>query len=207
MKRQLMCRIATQMLVLVSLLLLQACSKVSMPALSDNAQILAFGDSLTYGKGARDGGDYPAVLSELTGMRVINAGVSGETTTQGLTRLTALLAQEEPELLILLEGGNDFLRNHDLAKTKANLAAMIEQAQVRSIPVLLLAVPQKSIFLSPAEIYSELAEEYELVFMEETLTDLLKTPSMKSDTIHLNNQGYQALATAIHDKLMQAGAL
>ncbi len=207
MKRQLMCRITTQMLVLVSLLLLQACSKVSIPALSTNAQILAFGDSLTYGKGASHGGDYPAVLSELTGLNVINAGVSGETTTQGLTRLRSQLNQQSPELLILLEGGNDFLRNHDIATTKTNLASMIELAQTKSIPVLLIAVPQKSIFLSPSDIYSELAEEYELVLMEDNLTDLLKTASMKSDTIHLNDRGYRALATAIQDKLMQVGAL
>ncbi|QFU24100.1 arylesterase [Shewanella eurypsychrophilus] len=207
MKRQLICRISTRILVLFLLLFLQACSKVSIPALSDNARILAFGDSLTYGKGASDGGDYPAVLSKLTGLTVINAGVSGETTTQGLLRLEGLLDQGTPELLILLEGGNDFLRNHDPAKTKSNLAKMIKLAQAKSIPVVLIAVPKKSIFLSAADFYSELAETYDVILIEDALTDLLKSPSMKSDTIHLNNAGYRSLAESIYQRLGESGAL
>ena len=168
---------------------------------------MAFGDSLTYGKGASEDGDYPAVLAELTGFKVINAGVSGETTSQGLTRLAELLVGETPDLLILLEGGNDFLRNHDIAKTKANLAQMIELAQAKSIPVVLIAVPQKSIFLSSATLYSELAETYDVMLLEDVLTDLLKTRSMKSDTIHLNDAGYRALAETVYRGLEDAGAI
>lgn len=189
------------------LLLLQSCTGPSIAVLSHNAQILAFGDSLTHGKGSSEGGDYPAVLAELTGLRVINAGVSGETTSQGLTRLAELLVRETPDLLILLEGGNDFLRNHDIAKTKTNLAQMIELAQARSIAVVLIAVPQKSLFLSPATLYSELAETYDVMLLEEALTDLLKTRSMKSDTIHLNDAGYRALAETIYRGLEDAGAI
>ncbi|MFT5704978.1 MAG: acyl-CoA thioesterase-1 [Shewanella sp.] len=194
-------------LLCVTCLYLQACSGPKLEPLSSNADILAFGDSLTYGKGANDGGDYPAVLSELTGIRVINAGISGETTTEGLSRLSGLLKQESPQLLILLEGGNDFLRNTDPDITKANLAGMIELAQAQSIAVILIAVPQKSLFLSPSVIYAELAETYGVILLEDRLTELLKAPRMKSDTIHLNDAGYRALADAIHLTLMEAGGL
>ncbi|MCK8044657.1 arylesterase [Shewanella sp. 1CM18E] len=183
--------------VLVLLLLVTACSKPTIPPLSDNARILAFGDSLTYGVGASKGQDYPSQLAKLSGFEVINAGVSGETTTQGAARLEALLNAHSPELLILLEGGNDFLRNHSVQATKANLASMIEMAQSYQVPVVLVAVPQKSLFLSPSPIYAELADQYELVLVEDTLSNLLKTSAMKSDTIHLNDQGYLALANAI----------
>ena len=84
---------------------------------------------------------------------------------------------------------------------------MIELAQVRSIAVVLIAVPQKSLFLSPATLYSELAETYDVMLLEEALTDLLKTRSMKSDTIHLNDAGYRALAETIYRGLEDAGAI
>ncbi|MEC4725141.1 GDSL-type esterase/lipase family protein [Shewanella sp. D64] len=191
----------------VACLSLQACSGPKLEPLSANADILAFGDSLTYGKGANNGGDYPAVLSKLTGLNVINAGVSGETTTQGLTRLTGLIEQSSPQLLILLEGGNDFLHNTDPDITKTNLAKMIELAQAHSISVVLIAVPQKSLFLTDASLYSVLAEIYDVVLIEDTLADLLKSPAMKSDTVHLNNAGYRTLAEAIHLTLLESGAL
>lgn len=194
-------------LLCIACLFLQACSGPKLELLSVNGDILAFGDSLTYGKGASEGGDYPTVLSELTGLSVINAGVSGETTTQGLSRLRGMLEQSSPQLLILLEGGNDFLRNTDADITEANLAKMIELAQAKSIPVILIAVPHKSLFLTDASFYSELATTYGVILIEDTLSELLKSPSMKSDRIHLNNAGYRVLAEAIHVNLLEAGAL
>ncbi|MEI6859129.1 MAG: GDSL-type esterase/lipase family protein [Shewanella sp.] len=193
-------------IIFVLCVFISACGPKLKP-LSASAEIMAFGDSLTYGKGASEGADYPAVLAELTGLRVINAGISGETTLQGLSRLAELLARETPDLLILLEGGNDFLRHHDIAKTKTNLAQMIELADAQSIPVVLIAVPQKGVFLSPATLYSELAERYDVILLEEVLTDLLKTRSMKSDMVHLNDAGYQALAETIYQRLKNAGAI
>ncbi|GIU16075.1 arylesterase [Shewanella sp. MBTL60-007] len=190
-----------RLLVIVPFLLLQACSGPSLPPLTENARVLAFGDSLTYGVGASKGLDYPSQLAGISGYEVINAGISGETTSAGKQRLGALLERHDPELLILLEGGNDFLRNQPQDKTKANLANMIEQAQAKQIPVLLVAVPQKSLFLSPSPIYAELAEEYELVLIEDTLSSLLKSPSKKSDAIHLNDAGYLELAQAIYQAI------
>ena len=190
-----------KLIVLLSLYLLQACSGPSLPALSENARVLAFGDSLTYGVGASQGQDYPSQLALISGFEVINAGVSGETTSEGKQRLAQLLTRHNPELLILLEGGNDFLRNQPLAATKANLAQMIEAAQAKQIPVVLVAVPQKSLFLSPAPIYAELAEQYQLVLVEDALSRLLTSPSKKSDAIHLNDAGYLALAEAIYQAI------
>jgi acyl-CoA thioesterase-1 len=95
----------------IGVLLLTGCSDPKLSEIPRNATILAFGDSLTVGVGASYAESYPVVLTELSGRKVINAGVSGETTTQGLQRLPGLLEQHEPELVLLLEGGNDILRN------------------------------------------------------------------------------------------------
>ncbi|MGS0682097.1 GDSL-type esterase/lipase family protein [Shewanella sp. 125m-7] len=201
MKPLLMRNCVSRLIVISALLLLQACSGASIPPLPGNARVLAFGDSLTYGVGASEGMDYPSQLATISGFEVINAGVSGETTTAGVSRLGPLLDKYSPELLVLLEGGNDFLRNHSITRTKSNLAAMIEMAQSKQIPVLLVAVPQKSLFLSVSPIYEELAEQYQLVLVEDALSDLLKSPSKKSDAIHLNDEGYLVLANAIFNSI------
>lgn len=85
-------------LLILPLLLLQACSGPTIPPLTENARVLAFGDSLTYGVGASKGQDYPSQLAQMSGFEVINAGVSGETTSAGKQRLAQLLAQHDPEL-------------------------------------------------------------------------------------------------------------
>ena len=136
--------------ILLGLLCLNSCADPELKPVPKEGVILAFGDSLTAGYGADESKDYPSVLSELSGRTVINAGVSGETTDQGLERLPGVLSQAKPDLLILLEGGNDILRSYDLAATKQNLGAMIELAHERGIQVVLLGVPGKNLFLSIA---------------------------------------------------------
>ncbi|NNM14640.1 MAG: arylesterase, partial [Gammaproteobacteria bacterium] len=93
------------------IIILAACGAKPLSPLSQNATIVAFGDSLTQGVGTTRDKSYPAVLAEISGRNVINAGISGETTTEGLGRFASVLEQNAPELVILIEGGNDILRN------------------------------------------------------------------------------------------------
>jgi len=186
---------------------LAACSKATLTPIGVDGTILAFGDSLTYGIGVDAEHSYPTVLSRLSQREVINAGVAGETTSQGLSRLESLLENNHYDLLILLEGGNDILRNQNLQQTKANLAAMIALAQQNNIPVLLIAVPEKSLFSKAAPLYKELAEQYDVPLIANLMGELLRQAGMKSDAVHLNQQGYQAMAEAIDKKLRKLGAL
>ena len=109
-----------------------------LPALAAADVILAFGDSLTYGTGAREDESYPAVLARLSGHEVVNAGVSGEISAEGVARLGGVLDEYRPGLLLLCHGGNDMLRQMDSKAMENNLRAMIHQAQERNIPVILL---------------------------------------------------------------------
>lgn len=194
-------------IVLLFIFNIGSCSQPKLSELPDNGKILAFGDSLTFGKGVSKEFSYPAVLSNLSGIKVINAGVSGEVSTQGLVRLPKLLDTHTPDILIILEGGNDILRNKDLDLTKQNIALMIQLAQSKGIEVVLIGVPMKSLFSSSADFYQELANEYELVFEDQIIADLLKTPKFKSDSVHFNEMGYQALANNIYELLQDNGAL
>lgn len=188
--------------------LLTACSDSGqLTPLSKHDVIVAFGDSLTEGVGTDKANAYPAVLEELIGQGVINAGISGETTAQGLTRFEKTLEDYQASLVILLEGGNDILRNHPAAQTKQNLAEMIKIAQAHNIQVLLVGVPQKQLFSDTAPFYLELAEEYQVPLEAEIVSDLLRSPQYKSDPIHLNAAGYRKLAEGLYQRLIDEGAI
>ena len=195
------------LLVLMVCLHLSACSEVELPRLAKGDVILAFGDSLTQGYGVKKSESYPSVLQNLTGLKVINAGVSGETSDQGLLRLPKLLDKHQPALVILLEGGNDVLRKVPERVIRQNLAKMIEMAQAKGVPVLLVGVPEKKLFGSSLDLYEELADTYQVPLEDDIVASLVARPSMKSDYIHFNPKGYQALAEAIYEKLQDAGAV
>jgi len=190
--------------------LLSACtdSTPPLPRLAENAVILTFGDSITHGNGAQENQSYPAVLSQLSGHPVINAGVPGEVSAQGRERLPALLDRQRPDLLILCHGGNDFLRRINVDITRSNIEAMIEAAAQRNIPVILIGVPNPGLFfLESAEFYSEIADKYQLVYEGDILADVESDTALKSDQIHPNAAGYQRIAEAIYRLMTESGAL
>ena len=119
------------------------------------------------------------MLSQLTGLEVINSGVSGETTDDGLLRFEQELERVQPGLVILMEGGNDILQNRNLEVTKSNLAAMISLAKDRNIPVILIGFPEKRLFSNAAPLYEALAKENEAVFDGTLVAGLLRTAAYK----------------------------
>lgn len=191
------------------ILLLSACSEKSprLAPLADDAVILAFGDSITYGTGAGRNQNYPAILERLTGRTVINAGVPGEVTAQGVARLPDLLEQHQPGLLILCHGGNDMLRKKDGRQMLDNLRGMILEARSRDIEVILIGVPKPAIFLGTADGYAAVAKEFNIPLLDETLADILSDNRLKSDTIHPNDKGYRKLAESAYELLKESGAL
>ena len=175
--------------------------------LAADAVVLAFGDSLTFGTGAGTGESYPEVLSGLIGRTVVNAGVPGEVSTDGLLRLPALLDREQPALLLLCHGGNDQLQRLDPARLADNLRAMIREARDRNIAVVLIAVPAPGLSLRPLPMYAGIAGESGLAADLETVADILGDRALKSDYIHPNAAGYRRLALAVADLLRAAGAV
>jgi lysophospholipase L1-like esterase len=166
--------------------------------------VLAFGDSLTHGTGASAGQSYPDVLSELLGRQVINGGIPGEVSAAGLKRLPAVLEENNPTLVILCHGGNDFLRKMNQATTSSNLDAMITLIRSHGADVVLVGVPKLSFGLQVPELYSQIADQYTIPLQKEILVDLLSDNSMKSDVIHPNASGYRLMAEAIYDLINRA---
>ena len=168
--------------------------------------ILAFGDSLTQGTGAGVENSYPAHLEKLSGRRVINAGIAGEISAAGLSRLPALLNKHSPSLVILCHGGNDLLRKLDEKKLYDNLTAMVHEINQSGAEVVFLGVPKPALLLGPADVYKRIATDLGLVSELKIVSKILSQPKLKSDPVHPNAAGYQRLAQAIHAILSDAGA-
>ena len=188
-------------------LVVTACDSSKLKELNKNDVIVAFGDSLTEGVGTVQEHSYPSILAKLSGLNVINAGVSGETTGEGLLRLPEVIERYQPSLLILLEGGNDILRNKSATTIQKNLDSMITIALEKGIQVVLIGVPEKRLFSSSAPLYENLAEKYDLVFDSHLIASLMRNPSLKSDSVHFNKEGYATLAEGIYALLADNGAL
>lgn len=197
-----------KVLLLFFMLLLVACQKsAQLPPLASDATILAFGDSLTAGTGAGETESYPAVLSQLTGRKVVNAGFPGEVSASGVLRLPDLLDREHPALLILCHGGNDLLAHQNHQQIADNLRLMLRIASKRGVPVLLVAVPSPDLMLKPPNLYGELAKEFNIPLETKALAHIMGKGSLKSDYIHPNAAGYRLFAEALVTLLKKSGAL
>lgn len=169
--------------------------------------VLAFGDSLTFGTGAISSASYPEVLQQMTGFDVVNAGIPGEVSAAGLRRLPRLLETHQPDLVVLIHGGNDLLRRQNQSMAARNLESMIALVRESGAQVVMLGVPKPGLLLSPAAFYEEVAEATGTPIDADAIADILQYPSNKSDAVHPNAAGYQMLAEAVYELLDENGAI
>ena len=175
--------------------------------LPNDAVILAFGDSLTYGTGANESESYPAQLEQLVGRRVARSGVPGEVTAQALQRLPGALDEHAPRLLLLCIGGNDFLRRLGNEQAESNVRAMVKLAKSRGVQVFLIGTPEPGLRISPPGFYARIAKELAVPYEESVITDVLTDASLKSDQVHPNARGYRVIAERIAADLKKSGAI
>jgi len=195
--------------IIAALVFLAACPNKTpqLPRVEANDVILAFGDSLTFGTGAAETESYPAILSALIGRKVVRSGVPGEVSAQGLRRLPSALAAHNPKIVLLCLGGNDMLRKIDDRTILANLREMIQLVRRQGAEVVLLGVPKPALFGGAAKFYGELANDMGVSYEDDTISNVLRDPGLKSDLIHPNAQGYRRIAEAIAALLKKSGAL
>jgi acyl-CoA thioesterase-1 len=171
------------------------------PRVDGSRVIVAFGDSLTAGYSLPIEDSYPSQLQRLlsekgyTSYTVINKGVSGDTTADGLQRLPEVLA-EQPEIVILALGANDGLQSLSPTDAKARLTVMIENLQKTGSLVILAGmrapIGRQAEYVKGFEgMYPELAERYNLTLIPFFLKGVVFRPSFTiQDRLHPNKEGY-----------------
>lgn len=177
------------------------------PAVAAERVIVAFGDSLTAGLGVPRPQTYPARLAERLARegfdyRVVNAGVSGDTTSGGLRRVEAVL-RHDPAIVIIEFGANDGLRGQPLELVRKNLAAMIERFQTTGVKVVLAGMQLPANY-GPvytngfAKLYPELARRYNVAFMPFFLDGVALEPGLnQADGLHPNAAGYAVIVNRL----------
>jgi len=163
---------------------------------SINKNIIAFGDSWTQGVGATNENDYPAILSSKINREIINAGVSGNTTTQALARLEEDVLEQEPGIVILLLGGNDIRRKIKFDKSISNVRLMVSKIQSEGAMVVLVGF-KLPLFSKYNAAYYDLAREMGCVFVDNIMSGIFSESSLMSDRVHPNDQGYELFAEKI----------
>ena len=162
--------------------------------------ILAYGDSLTAGLGVPHGAGYPELLQQKLDQegyryRVVNAGISGDTTSGGISRLEAALALM-PAVVILELGGNDGLRGLPVDEMKMNLSEMISSFREAGVQVILagMTLPENygpDYVHSFENVYTELAKKEKLILIPFFLEGVAGKPGLvQPDGIHPTEKGY-----------------
>ncbi len=178
--------------------------------------VLALGDSLTAGYGLPVRDSFAAQLerglqADHVGARVINAGVSGDTSAMALARLPALLSslREKPDLVIVQLGANDLLRGVPLARTKANLEAIIIDLQRMGMTVLLARMEPPAFLGDVAQacraLFTDLAKRHGIVSHPFLPVGLLGNPALcLFDRVHPNAKGVAAIVEGFLPAVMAA---
>lgn len=174
--------------------------------------ILVFGDSLSAGYGIKQSNSWPSLLqnkisNEHLDYQVVNASVSGETTSAGLARFDAVIDRTKPSIVILELGANDGLRGLPIKEMQKNLQAMIDHANKKKIKVLLVGMKIPTNYgiqytKSFDQAYQVLSEQNKLPLVPFLLKDVaLKPDLMQVDGLHPNVNAQPFLLENVWSKL------
>ena len=203
-----------KILLIVFLITLQILNANNTNSKSNTQSILFLGDSLTEGLGVNKQNAFPNLVQELfkkeqnKNITIINGGVSGSTTSDGLARLKWYL-KRKPSIVFLALGANDGLRGLNLTQSQKNLEEIIEYAQNAKAKVLLagmLIPPNYGPDYSKEfkQMYQNLKNKYNLKIMPFLLEDVAgKKELNQRDGIHPNEQGHKQIAQNVYEFLKE----
>jgi acyl-CoA thioesterase I len=197
-------KINLKLIFIIPLVILCGCAKSEIRNRdAKGANIICFGDSITFGYGAEEGEDYPTILSRSIALPIINAGVDGDTTFDALERLENDVLNKNPRLVIVEFGGNDFLRKVPKEDTIKNLTQIIERIQQRGAMVALVDISAGFFFQEYRQAFKKLAVQKKTIFIPVLLNNIINNPAMKSDFFHPNARGYKIIAKRIYQVIVQ----
>lgn len=163
--------------------------------------IICFGDSLTYGTGAKTGMDYPSQLSRMISRPVFNLGVPGDTTAGALERLKKDIMSRSPRIVLITLGGNDLKNGIQKEEAFNNLRSIIESIQDRGALVIVGGIDVPFWGKGFGKAYKELCNELGAVLIPNIFEGIIGNSKLMSDRIHPNDAGYAIIAKRFYEAL------
>jgi len=157
------------------------------------AQVVAFGDSLTYGTGAPKGEDYPSQLAKLMDVAIVNKGVPGDTSARALQRLEDVLVLN-PRIVFITLGGNDLKNGVSKTQAFANLEQIIVRLQDAGALVVVGGIDLPLFGKGFDEAYEVLAIKTGALLVPNVFENIMGDSRLMSDRIHPNDKGYSIMA-------------
>jgi lysophospholipase L1-like esterase len=163
---------------------------------NEGAVIVAFGDSLTAGYGARKGASYPDMLAQKITMPVVNLGLPGETAAHAPTRLAQVLEQK-PYMVLIEFGANDFMQQRDQEIDWQAVSQIVDEVQKAGAIAVIVHTggPGMGAY---TRAYKKMAKEKQAVFVPGILKDIFNKRQYKSDSVHPNAAGYAIVAEHVY---------
>lgn len=164
--------------------------------------IIAFGDSLVEGVGATEGNDFVSLLSRRINTPIVNLGHPGDTTAEALLRIDEVILRN-PKIVMVLLGGNDFLKRVPKHEMLSNLEQIITTIQNKGAIVVLLGVRGGLITDNYESDLKSLAQKTGSAYVPNVLKGLIGNSKYMSDSIHPNDAGYAIIAEHIYPILLK----
>ncbi len=173
------------------------------PTAPSSVTVVAFGDSITAGVGTSGSNDYVSVLSNRTGVSIINAGRPGDTTASALARIDSAVLSRDADIVIVFLGGNDLLQSVPVQQRIANITAIVQQIRSDGAAVILVGVGSGA--LDPFEgALPGIASQTSSTLVPAVLDGIFGVPNLMADLIHPNNAGHAIIADRIEPALRAA---
>ena len=164
------------------------------------ANVVVFGDSLSYGYGAPRGQSYPDLIARKIRRSVINLGRNGETAVGATHRIEEALEQN-PYMVLIEFGGNDFMRGVDFQQTVQAVSDMIDRVQSAGAVAVVVDTGGFYGMKKYSKAYQKLAKEKGAVFVKGILDGVFGKTALMSDQIHPNAKGYEIVADKVYQDI------
>lgn len=162
--------------------------------------VVAFGDSLSYGYGAAKGQSYPDILGQKISRPVVNMGRNGATAVSALPRLDEVLA-ENPYMVLIEYGGNDFMHAVPLNDTLTAIEKMVDGVQAAGAVAVIVDTGGYYGMNKYTKAYKKIAQEKGAVFVPGILNGVMGERGLMSDQIHPNAKGYAIVAEKVYKEI------
>ena len=178
-----------------------ACS--DSPTAPSSPTVVAFGDSLTFGIGTTGDNDYVSRLANRTGVAIVNAGRPGDTTGDALARIEGAVLSRDPQIAIVLLGGNDLLQNVPVQQRISNITTIVARIREDGAAVILVGIGNGP--LDPFDgALPAIASQTASTLVPAVLEGIFGVPGFMADVIHPNDAGHAIIADRIEPALRNA---